>query len=216
MSLVRILIADDHPFMRTGLRHVLDEHAEFHVIGEADDGRQAVEMAQREKPDVVILDIGMPNLNGIEAAREICASSPGAGIIVLSMHSDEAYVLRALKAGARAYLLKQSAEADLIGAVKAVSQGKSFFSPMISQMLLEDYMRQVRDRDVEDTYELLTPREREILQMVAEGKSNKDIANQLKLSVYTVETHRGNMMEKLSLHTVPELILYAVRKGVIS
>jgi DNA-binding NarL/FixJ family response regulator len=202
--------------MRTGLRHVLDEHAEFRVIGEAADGREAVEIAHREKPDVVILDVGMPNLNGIEAAREICTSSPGARIIVLSMHSDEAYVLRALKAGARAYLLKQSAEADLIGAVKAVSQGKSFFSPMISQMLLEDYMRQVRDRDVEDTYELLTPREREILQMVAEGKSNKDIANQLKLSVYTVETHRGNMMEKLSLHTVPELILYAVRKGIIS
>jgi two-component system, NarL family, response regulator NreC len=216
MSLVRIIIADDHPFMRTGLRHVLEEHPEFRVVGEAADGREAVQMVGEENPDVAILDIGMPNLNGIEAARQICASAPRVAIIVLSMHSDEAYVLRALKAGARAYLLKQSAESDLIAAVKAVNQGKSFFSPAISQMLLEEYMRQIRDRDVEDSYELLTPREREILQMVAEGNSNKDIANRLNLSLYTVETHRSNMMEKLSLHSVPELILYAVRKGVIS
>jgi two-component system, NarL family, response regulator NreC len=216
MSLVRIIIADDHPFMRTGLRHVLEEHPEFRVVGEAADGREAVQMVGEETPDVAILDIGMPNLNGIEAARQICASAPRVAIIVLSMHSDEAYVLRALKAGARAYLLKQSAESDLIAAVKAVNQGKSFFSPAISQMLLEEYMRQIRDRDVEDSYELLTPREREILQMVAEGNSNKDIANRLNLSLYTVETHRSNMMEKLSLHSVPELILYAVRKGVIS
>jgi two-component system, NarL family, response regulator NreC len=185
-------------------------------VGEAADGLEALQLVDREKPDVAILDIGMPNLNGIEAAHQIAEAAPRVAIIVLSMHSDEAYVLRALKAGARAYLLKQSAEADLIAAVKAVSQGKSFFSPAISQMLLEDYMRQIRDRDVEDTYELLTPRERELLQMIAEGNSNKDIANRLSLSLYTVETHRGNMMEKLGLHTVPELILYAVRKGVIS
>jgi two-component system, NarL family, response regulator NreC len=216
LSLVRILIADDHPFMRTGLRHVLEEHPEFCIVGEAADGREAVSIVEKENPDVAILDVAMPNLNGIEAARQICDSAPGVAIIVLSMHSDEAYILRALKAGARAYLLKQSAEADLIAAVKAVSQGKSFFSPAVSQMLLEDYMRQIRDRDVEDSYDLLTPREREILQMIAEGKSNKDIANRLNLSLYTVETHRSNMMEKLSLHSVPELILYAVRKGVIS
>jgi two-component system, NarL family, response regulator NreC len=216
MSLVRVIIADDHPFLRTGLRHVLEEHPEFRVVGEAADGLEALQLVDREKPDVAILDIGMPNLNGIEAAHQIAEAAPRVAIIVLSMHSDEAYVLRSLKAGARAYLLKQSAEADLIAAVKAVSQGKSFFSPAISQMLLEDYMRQIRDRDVEDTYELLTPREREILQMIAEGNSNKDIANRLNLSLYTVETHRGNMMEKLGLHSVPELILYAVRKGVIS
>ena len=214
--MIRIIIADDHPFMRTGLRHVLEEHAGFRVVGEASDGREAVRVVENQNPDVAILDIGMPNLNGIEAARQIGASTPRVAIVVLSMHTDEAYVLRALKAGARAYLLKESAEADLIAAVKAVSQGKSFFSPAISQMLLEDYMRRIRDRDVEDSYELLTPREREILQMVAEGKSNKDVANLLNLSLYTVETHRSNMMEKLSLHNVPELILYAVRKGVIS
>lgn len=216
MSLLRILIADDHPFVRTGLRHVLEEHPEFKVAGEASDGREAVRLAEQEHPDVAVLDIGMPNLNGIEAARQISETLPGISIIMLSMHSDEAYVLRSLKAGARAFLLKQSAESDLITAIKAVSKGKSFFSPAISQMLLEDYMRQIRDRDVEDSYDLLTPREREILQMIAEGKSNKEMANQLQLSLYTVETHRANLMEKLDLHTVPELILYAVRKGVIA
>ncbi|HLK49504.1 MAG TPA: response regulator transcription factor [Bryobacteraceae bacterium] len=216
MSLVRILIVDDHPFLRTGLRHVLEEHSEFQIVGEASDGWEGVRLAEKERPDVAILDIGMPNLNGIDAAQHIRESAPGTSIIMLSVHSDESYVLRALKAGARAYLLKQSAEADLIAAVKAVSQGKSFFSPAVSQMLLDDYMRQLRERDVEDTYELLTMREREILQLVAEGKSNKEIANVLHLSPYTVETHRANLMEKLNLHSVPELILYAVRKGVIS
>lgn len=216
MSLLRILIADDHPFVRTGLRHVLEEHPEFKVAGEAADGREAVRLAEQERPDVAVLDIGMPNLNGIEAARQITEILPGISIIMLSMHSDEAYVLRSLKAGARAFLLKQSAESDLIAAIQAVSQGKSFFSPAISQMLLEDYMRQIRDRDVEDSYDLLTPREREILQMIAEGKSNKEMASLLQLSLYTVETHRANLMEKLDLHTVPELILYAVRKGVIA
>ena len=216
MSLVRIIIADDHPFLRTGLRRVLEEHSEFKVVGEAADGREAVQLAQKERPEVAILDVGMPNLNGIEAAHQICDSVPGVSVVMLSMHSDESYVLRALKAGARAYLLKQSAEADLIAALKAVSQGKSYFSPAVSQMLLEDYMRQLRDRDVEDSYELLTAREREVLQMIAEGKSNKEIANLLHLSLYTVETHRSNLMEKLDLHSIPELILYAVRKGVIS
>ena len=191
MSLTRILIADDHPFMRTGLRRVLEEHAEFRVVAEAADGREAVYLAGQQRPEVVILDIGMPNLNGIEATRQICETVPGTAVIVLSMHSDEAYVLRALKAGARAYLLKQSAEADLIAAVKSVSQGKSFFSPAIGQMLLENYMSQIRDRDLEDSYDLLTPREREILQLIAEGKSNKEMAASLEISLYTVETQCG-------------------------
>jgi two-component system, NarL family, response regulator NreC len=216
VSLIRIIIADDHPFLRTGLRHVLEEHAMFKVVGEASDGREAVRLAQEARPEVAILDIGMPNLNGIEAARQICDSFPHTSVVVLSMHSDEAYVLRALKAGARAYLLKQSAEADLVAAVKAVNEGKTYFSPAVSQMLMNDYIRQMRDRDVDDSYDLLTPREREILQLVSEGKSNKDIANLLNLSVYTVETHRSNIMDKLNLHSVPELILFAVRKGIIS
>lgn len=137
-------------------------------------------------------------------------------IIVLSMHSDEGYVLRALKAGARGYLLKESPEADFIQAIRSVSQGKAFFSPAVSRMLVEDYVRQLQDKDIEDSYELLTQRERELLQLIAEGKSNKDVASMLNLSLYTVETHRGNIMEKLNLHSVPELILYAVRKGVIA
>jgi DNA-binding NarL/FixJ family response regulator len=216
MSDIRILLAEDHAVMRTGLRLVLERQPDFQVVGEASDGREAVALAQQHKPNVILMDIGMPNLNGIEAARQITASLPQVSVVILSMHSDEAYVLRALKAGARGYLLKESAESDLISAIRAVVNGKAFFSPAVSRMLVEDYVRQLQDREIEDSYELLTMREREVLQLIAEGKSNKEIANMLNLSLYTVESHRGNLMEKLNLHTVPELILYAVRKGVIS
>src|SRR5580704_11650676 len=202
--------------MRRGLRLLLEQQADFQVVGEADDGRQAVELAASQHPNVAVLDIGMPLLNGIEATRQMIASDPAIAAIMLSMHSDEAYVLRALKAGAKGYLLKNSAEADLIQAVRSVAEGKSFFSPVIARMLLEDYMRQVAKREVEDSYDLLTPREKEVLQLLAEGKTNKEVANLLKLSLYTVESHRGNILEKLNLHSVPELILYAVRKGIIS
>jgi two-component system, NarL family, response regulator NreC len=214
--MISVLLADDHTVMRAGLRLVLEREPGFRVVGEAGDGRQAVTLAEKLKPDVVVLDIAMPNLNGIEAARQICDKLPRAAVVILSMHSDESYVLRALKSGARAYLLKDSAVADLITAIHAVTEGKAFFSPAISRMIAEEYMRKMRDRDVEDSYELLTPREREILQLLAEGKTNKDIAAMLFLSLYTVETHRSNILEKLNLHTTPELILYAVRKGVIS
>ena len=174
-----------------------------------------MQLVSKNHPDVAILDIGMPQLNGIEATRQIVAENPEAQVLILSMHSDEGYVLRALKAGARAYILKNSAEADLIRAVRSVAEGKSFFSPVISKMLLEDYVRQVREKQVEDSYDLLTPREREILQLLAEGRTNKEVATVLGLSPHTVETHRGNILEKLNLHGVPELILYAVRKGII-
>ena len=216
MSVVRILLADDHSVIRSGLRLVLERQADFQVVAEASDGREAVNAAAEHKPDVVVMDLAMPNLNGIEAARQITSGFPATRVVVLTMHSDEEYVLRALKAGARGYLLKESAEADLIAAVRAVSAGKAFFSPVVSRMLVEDYVRQLQDRDLEDSYDLLTSREREILQLVAEGRSNKEIAGLLNLSVYTVETHRSNIMEKLNLHSVPELILYAVRKGVIA
>jgi len=215
MPQIRIVLADDHTIIRSGLRLLLEQQPDFKVVAEAEDGRQAVERVAQHHPDVVILDIGMPELNGIEATRQIVALDPHANVVILSMHSDEGYVLRALKAGARAYILKSAAEADLIRAVRAVSEGKSFFSPVISKMLLEDYVRQVREKEVEDSYDLLTPREREILQLLAEGKTNKEVATILKLSPYTVETHRGNLLQKLNLHSVPELILYAVRKGVI-
>jgi DNA-binding NarL/FixJ family response regulator len=213
---IRILLADDHTVMRSGLRLLLERQPNFQVVGEAADGRQAVELAASEKPDVVVMDIAMPHLNGVEAARQIANRSPHTAIAILSMHSDESYVIRSLKAGARAYLLKDSAEADLIAAIHAITEGKSFFSPAVRQMLKEDYMHQLAGVGAEDSYELLTTREREVLQLVAEGKSNKEVANLLNLSLYTVETHRTHILQKLNLHSVPELILYAVRKGIIS
>ncbi len=213
---IRILLADDHNVMRRGLRFLLERQPHFAVVAEASDGRQAVEQARATKPDVVILDIAMPNLSGTEAAQRIHALLPETAIIILSMHSDEGYVLRALKAGAKGYLLKDAAEDAMIEAINTVTEGKAFFSPEISKMLAEEYVREVKRRGVEDSYELLSPREREILQLLAEGKSNKDIAELLNLSLYTVETHRRNLHEKLNLRGLPELILYAVRKGVIS
>jgi DNA-binding NarL/FixJ family response regulator len=202
--------------MRKGLRLLLESQPEFSVVAEAADGRQAVERAEATQPDVAVIDIAMPNLSGIEAAQRMAAALPHVAIVILSMHSDEGYVLRALKAGAKGYLLKDSAEGDLIEAIKAVHQGKTFFSPEISKMLVEDYMQEIRTRGAEDSYDLLTSREREIFQLLAERKSNKEIAQALNLSPYTVETHRRNLQEKLNLHSLAELILYAVRKGIIS
>jgi two-component system response regulator NreC len=216
MRKIRIVLADDHKLMRSGLRVLLEQQPDLTVVGEASDGREAVALVASQRPDVLVMDIGMPSLNGIEAAAQITQSNPEAAIVMLSMHSDESYVLRALKAGAKGYLLKDSAEADLIQAVRAVAEGKSFFSTAVSKVLLDDYVRKQKRSGAEDPYDLLTPREREVLQLVAEGKSNKEVAQLLNLSVYTVETHRSNIMEKLNLHGVPELILYAVRKGIIS
>jgi two-component system response regulator NreC len=216
MNPIRILLADDHNVVRKGLRLLLESQPGFRVIADAADGREAVSLAAQHAPDVVVLDVAMPGLNGIESARQILAKRPETAVVFLSMHSDESYVLKALKAGARAYLLKDSADSDLINAVTAVSEGKAFFSPAISKMLVEDYVRQMRERAVEDSFDLLTTREREVLQLLAEGKSNKDVAALLNLSLYTVETHRGNILQKLNLHSSAELILYAVRKGVIT
>ena len=216
MRTLRVLLADDHNLIRAGLRLVVEQQPDCAVVGEAGNGREAVSMANALKPDVAVLDIGMPDLNGIEACRQIRESLPATQVVMLSMHSDESYVLRALKSGARAYLLKDSAEADLARAIHAVSEGKSFFSPAVGKVLLEDYMRKLQRTGAEDSYELLSPREREVLQLVAEGKSSKEISNLLNLSVYTVETHRAKLMQKLNLKSVPEVILYAVRKGIIS
>jgi two-component system, NarL family, response regulator NreC len=215
MNPIRILLADDHTVMRRGLRALLERQSGFLVVAEAADGREAVDAASDVSPDVAVIDIGMPNLNGIEAARRITEKRPETAVVILSMHADESYVLRALKSGARGYLLKDSPEEDLINAIRAVHKGKAFFSPEISRMLADDYMRQMRQRGVEDSYELLTPREREILQMLGEGNSNKEVATKLNLSLHTVETHRGNVLEKLNLHSTAEMILYAVRKGIV-
>ena len=202
--------------MRSGLRLLLERQSDLAVVGEASDGRETVAMVDAEHPDVVVMDIAMPNMNGIEATRQIVEKNPNTAVAILSMHSDESYVIRSLKAGAKAYLLKDSAEADLIGAIRAITDGKSFFSPAISRILKEEYVRELHNRGVEDSYELLTTREREILQLIAEGRTNKEVANLLNLSLYTVETHRTHILQKLNLHSVPELILYAVRKGIIS
>jgi two-component system, NarL family, response regulator NreC len=215
MKPIRILLADDHNVLREGLRLLLERQADFEVVAEAEDGRQALSRAQECSPDVAVIDIAMPGLNGIEAARRIVDSCEGTAVVILSMHYDESYILRALNAGARGYLLKDSLKGDLIAAIRAVAQGHSYFSPKISRLLQEDFFREMADKRKEDSFELLTDREREILQLVAEGKGNKEIATLLNLSTYTVDTHRSHILHKLNLHTVPELILYAVRKGMI-
>lgn len=216
MKAIRILLADDHTIVRKGLRLLLESHPSFEVVAEAANGREAVELSAQHRPDVVVLDIAMPILNGIEAARQIFANNEQSAIVFLSMHSDEAYVLRALKSGARGYLLKDSAEHDLINAVAAVHEGKAFFSPAIGRMLVEDYVRQMRQQNIEDSYDLLTARERQILQLFGEGRSNKEVANLLELSLHTIETHRGNIMQKLNIHSTAEMLLYAIRKGLVT
>ena len=216
MKKIRILIADDHGIVRKGLRLQLEQNNEFEVVGEATEGREAVRMAEELMPDVVIMDIAMPNLNGIQATTQVVKKNPQIGVIILSMYSDETYLMRTLAAGAKGYLLKDSADVDLHRAVEVVAQGKPFFSPAIADTLLEDYMRQLQQRGLQDSYDLLTEREKEILQLLAEGKSNKDVAGILNLSTNTVETHRTRIMQKLDLHSTAEIVLYAVRKGIIS
>ncbi len=216
MRKLRILLADDHIVMRTGLRALLERQPNLEVVGESENGRETVALAASLKPDVVVMDVGMPVLNGIEATQTIVTQNPTVAVVILSMHADESYVMRALKAGARGYLLKDSAAADLIGAIQAISQGKSFFSPKVSRILAEDYVRVLKQKGAVDTYDLLTSREREILQLLAEGKTNKEVATALNISPYTVETHRSHILQKLNLHNSAELVLYAVRKGIIS
>jgi two-component system response regulator NreC len=216
MGKTRILIADDHGIVRKGLRLQLEQREEFQVVGEASDGREAVRMAEELEPDVVIMDIAMPNLNGIDATAQMVKRNPQLKVLILSMHSDESYLTRALTAGVKGYLLKETADLDLYRAVQVVAQGKVFFSPNIANTLLEDYMRQLQQRGLRDSYELLTDREKEILQLLAEGKSNKEVATILDLSVYTVETHRTHIMQKLNLHSSADIVLYAVRKKIIS
>jgi two-component system response regulator NreC len=213
---IRILLADDHGIVRKGLRFLLDRQPGMEVLGEAADGRTAVRLAAELDPNIVIMDIAMPLMNGIEATSQIVKRDPRVGVIILSMHSDEDYLLSALNAGAKGYLLKDSAEVDLVRAIEAVAKGAPFFSPEIARTLLEDYMRFLQQRNLQDSYELLTDREKEVLQLLAEGKSNKEVAGILNVSVYTVDTHRTHLMQKLNLHNTAEIVLYAVRKKIIS
>jgi DNA-binding NarL/FixJ family response regulator len=213
---IRILIADDHEVVRDGVRALLEKQADMAVVGEAADGRQAAQLADDLDPDVIVMDVGMPNLNGIDATRRILSAHPRIAVVMLSMHKDESYVLRSLKAGAKGYLLKESLRSDILEAIRAVAQGRSFLTRKISRMMQEDYIQEMEQRGLEDSYELLTGREREVLQLAAEGKPNKEIAGALNISLTTVETHRTHILQKLGLHSVPELILYAVRKGIIA
>jgi DNA-binding NarL/FixJ family response regulator len=212
---LRILLADDHTIVRQGLKKMLEERPDWEVVAEAGDGREAVRQAEQHRPDVAIVDVAMPLLNGIETTRQIVKKSPGTRVLVLSMHADDAYVIQILQAGATGYLLKDSADVDLIQAVTAVSRGTSFFSPAIARLMLDDYVRQLADKGVTDRYESLSERESEIFQLIAEGKANKEIAVILSISPSTVETHRARIMEKLDLHSAAEIVLYAVRRGVI-
>jgi DNA-binding NarL/FixJ family response regulator len=216
MAKLAILIGDDHTLLRHGLRKILEEKPDWEVVAEAGNGRDAVRAATTLKPDVAILDVGMPLLNGIEATSQILKRVPDCRVLILSMHDDENYITRALQAGAKGYLLKDSADKDLIRAVTAVAAGKTFFSQVVAQSMLEDYIRRVATSSIVDPYDSLSEREREVFQLLAEGHSNKDVALILSISPATVETHRAHIAQKLDVHNTAELVLYAVRKGVIS
>lgn len=211
---MRVLLADDHSIVRRGLRSLLEE-AGHAVVAEASDGLEAVQLCEEHRPDLMIVDIGMPKLSGIEVAARAQKQDRPPAVIILSMHADESYVMRALAAGARAYLLKDATDEDLLPAMRAVSSGKPFFSPAVTAVLVEDYVRTLQKRGLTDSYQLLTDREKEVLHLLAEGRSNKEVATLLDLGVSTVETHRANLMQKLNLHSTADIVLYAVRKRII-
>jgi DNA-binding NarL/FixJ family response regulator len=216
MGRLRIVLGDDHTLVRQGICKIIEEQPDWQVVAQASDGREAVKQVLALQPDVAVLDIGMPLLNGIEATRQLVRRLPNLHVLILSMHSDEAYITQALQAGAQGYLLKDSADTELIRAVTAVAAGKSFFSPAVARVMLDDYVKHLADRGITDRYEALSEREREIFQLIAEGNSNKEVADVLSISPATVETHRSHILQKLDVHNTAELVLYAVRRGVIS
>jgi DNA-binding NarL/FixJ family response regulator len=210
MKRIRILLADDHAVVRHGFKMILSAQSDMEIVGEAGNGREAVDLAAELRPDVVVMDVAMPELNGIEATRRLTAANPHARVLALSMHKDSVYVREILRAGARGYLLKDSGPADLVAAVRAIASGEGYLSPAVSDAVLNDYRKHVTN-----PIDLLSSREREVLQMLAEGKTNKEIAVVLNLSVYTVDAHRGRIMEKLNLHSINELVRFAVRNGLV-
>jgi two-component system, NarL family, response regulator NreC len=212
---LRVLLADDHGIVRRGLRSLLESQPGLTVVAEAADGLEALRLCELHRPDVLILDISMPKMNGIEVSARVLKLERPPRVVVLSIHADESYILRALAAGARAYLLKEATDEDLLPAVHAVMAGKPFFSAAVTAVLVENYIRQLQARGLTDSYHLLTDREKQVLQLLAEGRSNKEAAKLLELGLSTIETHRANLMQKLNLHNTAEIVLYAVRKGVI-
>lgn len=212
---MRVLLADDHSIVRRGMRSLLETEESVEVVAEAADGLEALRLCEEHHPDLLILDVAMPKLNGIDVAARAQKMQPPPRAIMLSMHLDESYVMRSINAGARGYLLKDATDEDLLPAIRAVAAGKSFFSPAVSGVLAEEYMRQLQERGLTDSYDLLTDREKEVLQLLAEGRSNKEVAALLDVGLSTVETHRANLMQKLSLHSTAEIVLYAVRKRLI-
>ena len=207
---IHILLADDHAVVRQGFKMILAAQPDMEIVGEAGNGREALDLAGQLQPDVIVMDVAMPELNGIEATRRIADLSPRSRVLALSMHKDSVYVREILRAGARGYLLKDSISSDLLAAVRAVARGEGYLSPGVSDAVLNDYRRHVTD-----PIDLLTSREREVLQMIAEGKTNKEIATVLNLSVYTVDAHRGRIMEKLNMHSATDLVRFAVRAGLV-
>lgn len=212
---LRILVADDHTLFRQGVRRVLEEREGWQVVGEASDGAEAVRLTVEREPDVVIMDIAMPRLTGVEATRQIARRLPDVRVLIVSMYADDVYITQALQAGARGFILKDAADADLVRAVADLAAGTSHFSPAVTKVVLDDYVRHLADRGITDRFDALSEREREVFQLIAEGHSNKDIAGLLHISPGTVETHRARIMEKLDVHSAAEIVLYAVRKGII-
>jgi two-component system response regulator NreC len=215
LNSIRILLADDHNLFRNGLRRILEGQDGFQIIGEAATGLEAIDLAKQLRPDVAVVDIAMKELNGIEATAQITRHSPETAVLILSMYSDERYVIRAVKAGARGYLLKDTLEEGLIEAIQQIHAGNAFFSPSVAKLLQETHSSGLEEKQFEDRYELLTERERQLYHLLAEGRSNKEIAARLGLSLHTVETHRTRIMDKLGVHSIAELVLSAVRRGLI-
>ena len=213
---IRVLIADDHKIMLAGLRSLLEKQKDFEVVGEAENGRKAVQMAQEEKPDVVVMDVSMPDLNSMEATMQIVESVPETKVIALSMHSDKRFVMGMLRAGAYGYLLKDCASQELANAIVQVAGGKKYLSPEVTGVVIDDFLQGGALEEVASVASVLSPREREVLQLIAEGWSTKQIASHLYVSIKTIETHRRQIMTKLDLHTIADLTKYALREGLTS
>lgn len=213
MAKAKVLLVEDHVIVRQGIKALFSDEPDLEIVGEADDGRAALQSVSELEPDVILMDISMPGLNGIEATRQIRQNHPEVKVVVLSMHSNEEYVFQVLRAGASGYVLKQSDSSEVLTAIRAALAGGSFLSPPISRTVIDDYVRRAEARGGDEDLELLTSREREVLQLLAEGLSNREIAEQLNISIKTVETHRSNMMGKLGVSSKTELVKYALRKG---